>query len=140
MRWAVAGSLSCGLVLAACVYPQETTVQGGVKGGSYFQLRNLGPNPWQTDILRVANNHVIISGGPREGLKVGDILQVEQPGETVISRRSGLPITLPGQPVAQIRVASFFGQGNAEGAVTVVTSGVVRAELAPVLIVTELHQ
>jgi curli biogenesis system outer membrane secretion channel CsgG len=101
-------------------------------------VEKLGERPWHTDILRVANNQVIISGGPSQGLKVGDVLQVEQPGDIIVSSQSGLPITLPGQPVAQIRIASFFGEGDAEGAVAVVTSGTVQPEMARTLSVKEI--
>ena len=100
-------------------------------------IQKLQERPWTTDIIDVAGNQVQISGGPHQGLKVGDVFLVENKGKTVVSGQSGLPITLPGTQVARIRVSSFFGNGEAEGATAEVISGSVPAAQRASLIVKE---
>ncbi len=100
-------------------------------------MQKLEERPWHTDILDADGSMVTISGGPTQGLKLGDQLRVERPGKTVVSQQTGLPITLPGEQVAQIQVVSFFGQGTAEGATARVTSGQVTHDQMQDLVVTE---
>ena len=86
------------------------------------------------------NGTVFISGGPSQGLKVGDRLAVETRGDTVTSRQTGLPITLPGEHLAEIEVASFFGESaSGEGAVARVVSGSVTGHDTKDLVVLERH-
>jgi curli biogenesis system outer membrane secretion channel CsgG len=102
-------------------------------------MQKLQERPWHTDILDVGNGMVRISGGRTQGLKVGDQLSVERQGRTVISQQSGLPITLPGEEVAQIQIVSFFGEGVSEGATAQVTRGVIAPDQANTLIVKEMR-
>jgi curli biogenesis system outer membrane secretion channel CsgG len=101
-------------------------------------MQKLQERPWHTDILDVGNGMVRISGGPTQGLKVGDQLSVERQGRTVISQQSGLPITLPGEEIAQIQIVSFFGEGAAEGATARVTRGAISPDQARNLVVKEM--
>jgi curli biogenesis system outer membrane secretion channel CsgG len=90
-------------------------------------MSKLQERPWRTDILKVDGATVYISGGERQGLKVGDTLQVLKAGNTVRSGQTGFDIALPPTPVAQIRVTSLFGDNETnEGAVATVTSGTVK--------------
>jgi len=100
-------------------------------------VQKLEERRWHTDILDASADTVRISGGASQGLKLGDQFRVERPGKTVISQQTGLPITLPGEEVAQIRVVSFFGQGDAEGATARIVSGGVQPDQMRDLIVTE---
>ncbi|WP_337996648.1 CsgG/HfaB family protein [Oleispirillum naphthae] len=87
-------------------------------------VTKLTERPWRTDILKVAGDRVFISGGARQGLKVGDSLAVMREGEKVKSAQTGFTITLPASPVAGISVVSLFGTNETdEGAVCAVTSG-----------------
>jgi len=87
-------------------------------------IQKLEERPWRTDILRVAGSTIYISGGPRQGLKVGDVLSVMQEGETVKSGQSGFNIALPSTKVGTIRVTSFFGESESnEGSVAELVSG-----------------
>lgn len=100
-------------------------------------IQKLQERPWTTDILDVSGNQVQISGGARQGLKVGDEFTVETKGKTVTSGQSGLPITLPGTQVGRIKVISFFGAGDAEGATAQIISGAVPPAQRAALIVKE---
>jgi len=102
-------------------------------------VQKLQERPWMTDILDVSGTQVQISGGSRQGIKVGDEFTVESKGKTVVSGQSGLPITLPGIQVARIRVSSFFGTGDAEGATAQVISGSIAPTQRESLIVKETH-
>jgi curli biogenesis system outer membrane secretion channel CsgG len=100
-------------------------------------IQRLQERPWTTDILDVSGTQVQISGGPRQGLKIGDQFVVEAKGRTVTSGQTGLPITLPGTEVARIRVTAFFGSGDVEGATAQITSGNIQAAQRPSLVVRE---
>ncbi len=100
-------------------------------------MQKLEERPWRTDILDVQGQTVTISGGPAQGLKLGDHFRVERQGRTVVSQQTGIPITLPGEEIAQIEVTAFFGQGNAEGARARIISGQVPSNEMPNLVVVE---
>jgi curli biogenesis system outer membrane secretion channel CsgG len=70
-------------------------------------MSKLRERPWRTDILKVDGATVYISGGERQGLKVGDTLQILKAGNTVRSEQTGFDIALPPTPVASIRVTSL---------------------------------
>lgn len=87
-------------------------------------LQRLQERRWYSDVLQVRGGQVFISGGPTQGLKVGDRLKLENRGEIFTSAQTGLPIRLPGQSVATLEIVSFFGDGGeAEGAVTRIVDG-----------------
>ncbi len=87
-------------------------------------IRKLDARPWRTYLLDVDGDAVYVSGGPRQGLKVGDELVVMRAGKTVVSRQTGLPIELPGTEIARLRVRSQFGDNEAnEGSVCVLIAG-----------------
>lgn len=84
----------------------------------------LEERPWKTDILDVQGKQVIISGGQRQGLSVGDALIVMSQGALVKSKQTGFDIALPAKQVAKLTVQSFFGDSeNNEGSICEVTSG-----------------
>jgi curli biogenesis system outer membrane secretion channel CsgG len=87
-------------------------------------IRELEARPWRTYLLDVDQDVIYVSGGRRQGLKVGDELVVMRAGKTVISKQTGLPIELPGTETARLRVQSQFGDNEVnEGSVCVLTAG-----------------
>ncbi|MDO9076125.1 MAG: CsgG/HfaB family protein [Brevundimonas sp.] len=87
-------------------------------------IRRLEERAWFTDVLRVDGSRVFITGGVSQGIRPGTEFVVETAGDVVISGQTGLPITLPGAPVARIRVDSSFGDSaETEGSITSITSG-----------------
>jgi curli biogenesis system outer membrane secretion channel CsgG len=89
-------------------------------------VATLDERPWKTDILQVQANQVFVSGGQRQGLKPGDLLQVMEQGTALKSRQSGFMINLPASKVATIKVLTFFGDTeNNEGAVSEVVQGTI---------------
>ena len=102
-------------------------------------IQRLQERPWTTDVLDVSGSQVQISGGPRQGLKIGDAFTVEARGKTVISGQTGLPISLPGTEVARIKIMAFFGSGDAEGATAQITSGSISTAQRASLVVREVR-
>jgi hypothetical protein len=103
-------------------------------------MQKLQERRWFTDVLQVRGADLLISGGPEQGLKVGDRFRVETRGEVVTSGQTGLPIQLPGQQVATIELVSFFGDDpSSQGAITRVVEGRVPAGDPKALIVVEIR-
>lgn len=89
-------------------------------------VSSLDERPWRTDVLEVQEGQVFISGGQRQGLKVGDVLQMMEKGQTVKSRQTGFDINLPPKKAATVKVTAFFGDNeNNEGSVCEVVSGAI---------------
>jgi curli biogenesis system outer membrane secretion channel CsgG len=87
-------------------------------------IAKLEERPWRTDILKVEGRQLYLSGGERQGIQVGDKLNVLKSGEKVKSGQSGFDITLPAKAVGQIRIVSRFGDNETnEGAVAEILSG-----------------
>lgn len=87
-------------------------------------VSTLDERKWRTDVLEAKDGNVFISGGSRQGIKVGDVLQVMSPGQKIKSKQNGMEISLPGKQVATIRVLSFFGENeNDEGSVCEIIKG-----------------
>lgn len=102
-------------------------------------VSTLEERPWRTDILNIESGQVFISGGPRQGIKVGDTLKVMSPGKKIKSKQTGMEISLPGQQIATIRVMSFFGDNeNNEGSVCEIASGSIHPSSAANLYVEEV--
>jgi hypothetical protein len=104
-------------------------------------IQRLDERRWSTDVLKVQGDQLFVSGGPSQGLRVGDRFRVERRGEVVTSGQSGLPIRLPGRPVAVIEVIGFFGDDPAtEGAITRLVDGTLVGEAPADLLVVEKNQ
>lgn len=102
-------------------------------------IQRLEERRWFTDILRADGATLYLSGGARQGLRVGDRFRVESPGQTIVSNQSGLPITLPGNQIATIEIVSFFGDDAAsEGAIARVVEGAVPSASTTGLRVVEM--
>jgi curli biogenesis system outer membrane secretion channel CsgG len=104
-------------------------------------IAKLQDRAWRTDILKVEGRQLYLSGGKRQGLKVGDTLAVMQQGERVKSAQTGFDITLPPRTVGQIRVVSFFGDNETnEGSVAEMLSGEVSEARLAGLYVSETKE
>jgi curli biogenesis system outer membrane secretion channel CsgG len=87
-------------------------------------MSKLQERPWRTDILKVDGRQLYMSGGSRQGLKVGDTLAILKQGESVKSGQTGFDIALPPTTVGQARIVSFFGDNETnEGSVAQILSG-----------------
>lgn len=101
-------------------------------------VTKLDARPWRTDILKVEGKRVFISGGERQGLKVGDELMIVREGERIKSGQSGMEITLPGQQLGRIRIISLFGDNETnEGSVAQIIQGSITRKPNARIFVTE---
>lgn len=84
----------------------------------------MSQRPWQTGILSVEGAQVFIAGGKSQGVRPGMTFVVQTPGRKVRSPQTGFDISLPGQPIAEIRIDSNFGDNETnEGSVARVVKG-----------------
>ena len=87
-------------------------------------VNTLSARKWRTDILAVEGAQVFISGGDKQGLRVGDRLRVMRSGKTIRSAQTGFDIALPASDVAQLQIVSLFGDSETDqGAITQLTRG-----------------
>ena len=88
-------------------------------------INKLADKPWTTSILAVEGDNVFISGGQRQGLRVGDRLKVMAPGKVIKSPQTGFNVQLPHSQVGELEVVSFFGDSDTnEGSICRIVSGV----------------
>ena len=96
----------------------------------------IAARPWQTSILSTDKGRIFVSGGKSQGLRPGTVLTVQAPGEKVKSPQTGFEIILPGQPVAEIRIDSNFGDTEmTEGSVATLVSGSIQGHKIEQLVV-----
>lgn len=88
-------------------------------------LNQLADKPWTSGILAVDGPNVLIAGGQRQGLRIGDRLKVMAPGKMIKSPQTGFNIQTPPTQVGELEVVSFFGDSETtEGSICRVVSGV----------------
>lgn len=89
-------------------------------------IQKLNNRSWSTDILTVQNSKIYISGGEKQGLKIGQILAVEEKGQQIVSGQTGSTITLPGKQIAKISINDFFGDNEFnEGSIATIIDGAI---------------
>ena len=87
-------------------------------------IRKLEERQWRTDILKLDGDKVYISGGRHQGIQVGDVFAIMQEGESIKSGQSGMQIDLPAKELGRIKIASTFGDTEAnEGSLGTIVSG-----------------
>ena len=87
-------------------------------------ISKLDARPWRTDILQIEDEQVFVSGGERQGIKVGDLFSVMMAGKKVKSTQTGFEINLPPKKIGELRVISLFGDTAVnEGSVCEVIEG-----------------
>lgn len=89
-------------------------------------ITSIENRPWKTDVLKVEDKKIFISGGKSQGIKVDDILLVMKKDEAVKSQQSGFTIDLPPSKIATIKVTSLFGESETnEGSVAEIIEGAI---------------
>jgi hypothetical protein len=102
-------------------------------------VSSLDERQWKTDILSIDGNQIFISGGIRQGLKIGDQLQVMALGKKIVSKQTGFDIDLPPTKLATVKILGFFGESETnEGAVCELVDGLIDNGKLNSLFVTEI--
>ena len=97
--------------------------------------------PWETYVLSIEGENVLIGGGASQGLRIGDRLTAIQKGKQVRNRQTGFMIDLPGKEIARLQVVSFFGKSETdEGAVCKVVSGSLAGTALDSISVSEVRE
>ncbi len=87
-------------------------------------INRLSDKPWTSGVLSVDNNKILISGGKRQGLKIGDRLLVMVPGKVIKSPQTGFNVQLPHKQVGELEIERFFGDSETnEGSICRVVEG-----------------
>ena len=87
-------------------------------------VNKLSDKSWMSGVLSVDGESVLISGGKRQGLKVGDRLLVMVPGKIIKSPQTGFNVQLPHKQVGAIEIEGFFGDSEtSEGSICRVIEG-----------------
>ena len=87
-------------------------------------LNKLTDQQWTSGILAIEGKNVLISGGQRQGLKIGDRLKVMLPGKVIKSPQTGFNIQTPHVQIGELEIVSFFGDSETnEGSICRVVSG-----------------
>ncbi|SDD10790.1 CsgG/HfaB family protein [Williamwhitmania taraxaci] len=83
-------------------------------------INNCMDRPWKSYFLTYDENGILISGGKSQGLKVGDVYQVVEKGNSVKNPQTGMMIELPGKPVGKIKI-DFLGGENPQSEFSMVS-------------------
>ena len=87
-------------------------------------INKLTDKPWTTSILTADGANVMVSGGSRQGLQVGDRLKVMAAGKVIKSPQTGFNVQLPHTQVGELEVLSFFGDSETnEGSICKIVKG-----------------
>ncbi|NLC27983.1 MAG: curli production assembly protein CsgG [Campylobacteraceae bacterium] len=87
-------------------------------------MKNLLSKPWRSYVLSVQDNSLVIAGGQKQGVYIGDKFGVYGQGETITNPQTGFLMELPGTKIATIEVISQFGSSvTDEGSITRIVSG-----------------
>jgi curli biogenesis system outer membrane secretion channel CsgG len=101
----------------------------------------MASRPWQTYLLSAEGGRLYVAGGKSQGLRPGMAFTVQTSGEKVKSPQTGFDITLPGRPVAEIRIDSLFGDNETnEGSIASVVSGSIQGYKPEQLVIRAKEQ
>jgi curli biogenesis system outer membrane secretion channel CsgG len=83
-------------------------------------MNNLLDSPWQAYLINSNDGSMFMTGGESQGIKLGQIFTVIEPGKQVKNPQTGMLISLPGKEVSTLKVTGFVGQGD--DALSIVTT------------------
>jgi len=87
-------------------------------------MQNLLNKPWRSYILSIENNTVMIAGGKKQGIKIGDNFSVYKKGKSIKNPQTGMMIELPGSKIATLKVFNQFGSNYTdEGSICQIING-----------------
>ncbi|MCK9609811.1 MAG: CsgG/HfaB family protein [Candidatus Cloacimonas sp.] len=99
-------------------------------------VAKLSQDKWRSYILQQENNQLIISGGEKQGIRVGDVFSVYLRGKTVMNPQTNIPIELPGNKIASIKITKLIpGDEISEVSYAEIIEGLVVGELSSLYVV-----
>ena len=86
-------------------------------------LKQVESTEWTGRIASIQGGMVYINAGQKTGLKVGDVLVVQELGNEVMDPQTGLVLgRAPGKKIGELIITGFFGTGN-DASVASIQSG-----------------
>lgn len=87
-------------------------------------MQNLLNKPWKSYILSIDNGMVMIAGGDKQGLKIGETFSIYKNGKSIKNPQTGMMVELPGVKIATVRVVNQFGNNYTdEGSICQIIDG-----------------
>lgn len=87
-------------------------------------MQNLLNKPWKSYILSIDNGMVMIAGGNKQGLKIGETFSIYKNGKSIKNPQTGMMVELPGVKIATVQVVSQFGNNDTdEGSICQIIDG-----------------
>lgn len=87
-------------------------------------MQNLLNKPWKSYILSIDNGMVMIAGGNKQGLKIGETFSIYKNGKSIKNPQTGMMVELPGAKIATVQVVSQFGNNYTdEGSICQIIDG-----------------
>jgi curli biogenesis system outer membrane secretion channel CsgG len=115
----------------------DKAIEAAINNLSSNIIENLLDKPWRGYILGYEDGTLIISGGRSQNISVGDAFQVIKEGKKVKNPQTNMYITLPGKPVAKIKVVSSLGESPRD---EVSLCEIVQGDMAAYLAQKQFHQ
>lgn len=72
-------------------------------------INNCMDRPWKSYFLSYDDDMILMAGGKKQGIRVGDTFVVLQRGKTVKNPQTGMTMELPGKEVGTVRVLQSGG-------------------------------
>ena len=88
-------------------------------------MNNLLDDPWESYVLSMQDDNIILAGGKSQGIKAGDKFDILEMGKTIKNPQTGFKIQLPGTKVATVQALTLVGSGNNEVTIANKISGLI---------------
>lgn len=106
-------------------------IEAAINSAAQRVIAYLADDLWRSYILEWEGDEIIIAGGSLQGIKAGDVFTVYQRGRIVDNPQTGIPIELPGTPIARIRISRTIpGDILTEVSIAAVMDGSLPKDLA----------
>jgi hypothetical protein len=93
----------------------SNAVNVALQGVSEGIIRGLAGLEWSTSVATVEGNNIYLNAGKSTGLKVGDELEIYNPGRQVKNPTTGVSLgRLPGTLQGKVKINQLFGSDAAE--------------------------
>jgi curli biogenesis system outer membrane secretion channel CsgG len=87
----------------------DKAISSAISGVVDGIMQNLLDKNWRSYVLSIDNDVVMIAGGKKQGLKIGESFSIYKKGSKIINPQTGMMVELPGIQIAKIKVISQFG-------------------------------
>ena len=73
-------------------------------------INNCMDRPWKSYFLTYDQDGILISGGASQGIKLNDVFEVVEKGNTVKNPQTGMMVELPGKTVGKVKITYMGGE------------------------------